>query len=137
MDSEILWVKMEVDLEEYPLDSITNYDQYTDLKPPETPLKMKKVVKEEFPMEMPRKGRRSYRKYTDADKEDFFELIYEKGLNISQAAKKLGMPVRTAQGWYDRDQSDPQDVIQRNQAKKDLLEGHQNCMKSIENIWLN
>jgi transposase len=27
------------------------------------------------------------------------------------------MSVRTAQGWYNRDQEDPQDVIKRKQAK--------------------
>jgi hypothetical protein len=30
---EAVILEMEVDFEEYPLDSVTNYDQYTDLKP--------------------------------------------------------------------------------------------------------
>ncbi|KAG1315702.1 hypothetical protein G6F64_000460 [Rhizopus arrhizus] len=68
---------MKVDDETYPLDSVTNYDQYIDLKPPE-----KQV-----------------------------------GLNVAQAARKLCMPTRTAQGWYDRDQQNPQDIIQRKTAK--------------------
>ncbi|KAG1365976.1 hypothetical protein G6F61_013425 [Rhizopus arrhizus] len=63
------------------------------------------------------KGRRAYRKYSDEDKEYFFELVYEKGLKVAEAARKLGMPTRTAQGWYDRDQKDPQDIIQRKAAK--------------------
>jgi transposase len=52
-------------------------------------------------------------------------MIYEEGLSISQAAKKLGMPVRTAQSWHEKDQDDPQDVIQRKQTKKNLMEDHQ------------
>lgn len=30
---EAVILEMEVNFEEYPLDSVTNYDQYTDLKP--------------------------------------------------------------------------------------------------------
>lgn len=32
---EVVITEMEVDDETYPLDSVTNYDQYIDLKPPE------------------------------------------------------------------------------------------------------
>ncbi|KAG1256960.1 hypothetical protein G6F66_014759 [Rhizopus arrhizus] len=112
---------MEVDDETYPLDSVTNYDQYIDLKPPE-----KQVIKKEkiesaggvlVEAHSTGKGRRAYRKYSDEDKEYFFELVYEKGLKVAEAARKLGMPTRTAQGWYDRDQKDPQDIIQRKAAK--------------------
>jgi hypothetical protein len=87
---------MKVDLEEYHLDSITDYDQYIDLKPPENLVKKekdKKEIVEESTTEPLRKSRRNYRKCTAKDKEHFFEMIYEEGLSISQAAKKLGMPV--------------------------------------------
>jgi transposase len=66
------------------------------------------------------KGGRTYRKYSDEDKEYFFELVYEKGLRVSQAARKLGMPTRIAQGWYDKDQKDPQDIIQRKTAQNSV-----------------
>ncbi|KAL0085841.1 hypothetical protein J3Q64DRAFT_1639062, partial [Phycomyces blakesleeanus] len=36
---EAIVVETEVDLEEYPLDDITNYDQYTDINPPEKAMK--------------------------------------------------------------------------------------------------
>jgi len=118
---EAIITEMEVDDETYPLDSVTNYDQYIDLKPPE-----KQVIKKEkiesaggvlVEAHSTGKGRRAYRKYSDEDKEYFFELVYEKGLKVAEAARKLGMPTRTAQGWYDRDQKDPQDIIQRKAAK--------------------
>ncbi|KAG0743707.1 hypothetical protein G6F57_006373 [Rhizopus arrhizus] len=114
---------MKVDDETYPLDSVTNYDQYIDLKPPEKQVVKKKKEKVERASELlvethsTGKGRRAYRKYSDEDKEYFFELVYEKGLNVAQAARKLCMPTRTAQGWYDRDQQNPQDIIQRKTAK--------------------
>ncbi|KAG0973296.1 hypothetical protein G6F28_013667 [Rhizopus arrhizus] len=99
---EAIITEMEVDDETYPLDSVTNYDQYIDLKPPE-----KQVIKKEkiesaggvlVEAHSTGKGRRAYRKYSDEDKEYFFELVYEKGLKVAEAARKLGMPTRTAQG---------------------------------------
>ncbi|KAG0841955.1 hypothetical protein G6F17_009019 [Rhizopus arrhizus] len=118
---EAVITEMEVDDETYPLDSVTNYDQSIGLKPPE-----KQVIKKEkveragellVEAHSTGKGRYAYRKYSDEDKEYFFELVYEKGLKVAQAARKLGMPTRTAQVWYDRDQKDPQDIIQRKTAK--------------------
>jgi hypothetical protein len=38
------FVEMEVELEEYSLDCITDYNQYIDLKPPEKLLKIKKKL---------------------------------------------------------------------------------------------
>ncbi|CAO3664255.1 unnamed protein product [Rhizopus microsporus] len=103
-EEEAVITEMEIDNETYPLDSVMNYDQYINLKPPE-----KQVIKKEEKVERTGellvetpstgKGRRAYRKYLDEDKE------------------KLGMPTRAAQGWYDRDQKDSQDIIQRKTSK--------------------
>ncbi|KAG1150494.1 hypothetical protein G6F37_001356 [Rhizopus arrhizus] len=113
-----------IDDETYPLDSVTNYDQYIDLKPPEKQVINKENVERtgEFLVEAHStwKGGRTYRKYSDEDKEYFFELVYEKGLRVSQAAMKLGIPTWIAQGWYDKDQKDPQDIIQRKTAQNSV-----------------
>lgn len=53
----------------------------------------------------------------DGDKEYFFELVYAKGLKAVQAARKLGMPTQTAQGYHYKEQKDPQIIIQRKAAK--------------------
>ncbi|KAG1389161.1 hypothetical protein G6F60_013444 [Rhizopus arrhizus] len=63
---------MEVDDETYPLDSVTNYDQYIDLKPPEKQVIKKEKIESagEFLVEAHStwKGGRAYRKYSDEDK---------------------------------------------------------------------
>jgi transposase len=43
--------------------------------------------------------------------------LFRKRIERFTSRKKIRQSVRTAQGWYDRDQEDPQDVIQRKQAK--------------------
>jgi CRISPR/Cas system-associated endonuclease Cas3-HD len=84
---EAVIAEMEVDDETYPLDSVTNYDQYIGLKPPE-----KQVIKKEkveragellVEAHSTGKGRHAYRKYSGEDKEYFFELVYEKGLKVA------------------------------------------------------
>ncbi|KAG1266388.1 hypothetical protein G6F65_014071 [Rhizopus arrhizus] len=101
---EAVITEMEVDDETYPLDSVTNYDQYIDLKPPE-----KQVIKKE---KIESAGGVRVEAHSTGK-----GRFYEMGLNVAQAARKLGMPTRSAQGWYDRDQKDPQDIIQRKAAK--------------------
>ncbi|KAG1552332.1 hypothetical protein G6F47_008924 [Rhizopus delemar] len=44
-------------------------------------------------------------------------MCLQKGVKVAEAARKLGIPTQTAQGWYDRDQKDPQNIIQRKTAK--------------------
>lgn len=101
---EAVILEMEVDFEEYPLDSVTNYDQYTDLKPRKNLLwkyrERDDVATESTLMQIRKTSSYLFTKRT-----------------VSQAAKKLSMPVRTAQSWYDRDQENLQDVVQRKQAK--------------------
>ncbi|KAG1357376.1 hypothetical protein G6F62_001669 [Rhizopus arrhizus] len=114
-----------IDDETYPLDSVTNYDQYIDLKPPEKQVinkeeNVKRAGKFLVEAHSTWKGGRTYRKCSDEDKEYFSELVYEKGLRVSQAARKLGMPTWIAQGWYDKDQKDPQDIIQRKTAQNSV-----------------
>ncbi|KAG1368932.1 hypothetical protein G6F61_012764 [Rhizopus arrhizus] len=66
---------MEIDDETYPLDSVTNYDQYIDLKPPEKQVKKKEKVERagELLVEAHStgEGRRTCRKQSDEDKEYF------------------------------------------------------------------
>jgi hypothetical protein len=89
-----------VDVKTYPLDTVTNYDQYIGLKPPEKQVIKKEKVERagELLIEAHSTGkeRQVYRKYLDEDKEYFFKLVYAKGLKVVQAAMKLGMSTRTA-----------------------------------------
>ena len=39
---EVAVVEMEVDEDSYPLDTVTDFKSYMDMKPPEKPLKLKK-----------------------------------------------------------------------------------------------
>lgn len=40
-----------------------------------------------------------YKQYSDDTKDQFIELITERGMNANQAAKALGIPVQTAYSW--------------------------------------
>ncbi|KAG1142638.1 hypothetical protein G6F38_007600 [Rhizopus arrhizus] len=72
-EEEAVITAMEVDDETYPLDSVTNYDQYIDLKPPEKQVIKKEKVERASELLVEThsigKGRRAYRKYSDEDKE--------------------------------------------------------------------
>jgi transposase len=115
---DIIGMHMEVDDEMYPIESITNYNQYMDVKPPE-PLKDKKLKEEEGnepiqgDVSNKKSGRVSNKHYKDMEKEQLFYLVYEKGMPVRAAALQPQIKPRAAQYWVQKDQQDPQDEIQR------------------------
>ncbi|KAL1929073.1 hypothetical protein VTP01DRAFT_2132 [Rhizomucor pusillus] len=50
--------------------------------------------------------KRVYTSYTPQDKARFFKLKIDKCINASAAAKQLGIPVRTAQRWWEQTDMD-------------------------------
>lgn len=95
-------VEMDVDDEAFPLGNITNYNTYVDRNPPERDLT---AVKEKNIKNKKNEPKTEYNSYTDKDKARFFTLIYDHGMNPSQAWKAHGHISRTtAYRWYAEDQ---------------------------------
>ncbi|KAG1488698.1 hypothetical protein G6F46_012114 [Rhizopus delemar] len=95
-------MKMEVDEVNYPLDNVTNFDQYSDLKPPEKMQQDKKEVPEEEISSSEKKAnsKKTYRKYKKEDMEEFFYLVNEKRMSIRGAAAEIKVPSSTAYNWH-------------------------------------
>lgn len=55
----------------------------------------------------------TYKSYKDSEKEQLFALVYERGMSVRQAALKLQITPRTAQGWVADDQRNTQAYIGR------------------------
>ncbi|KAG1138214.1 hypothetical protein G6F37_010694 [Rhizopus arrhizus] len=103
------------------LETITNYNQYTHLKPPKPSAKPEKEDQETNTAnktECKEVRRTHYNKYKDTEKETFFFLIYEKCMTAGKAGTVMGIPRRTAYEWLKRDQEDPQDEIQHRRCTK-------------------
>ena len=110
--NEVSIIQMEVDDEMYPLENVTNFDDYNQLKPPEKEERSKgkeKVTEEDVPA----KSSKTYRSYKPFEKERLFYLVKEKGMSTRAAALTLQINPRTAQSWIKKDQEDPQDLITR------------------------
>lgn len=104
---DVAVIEMDVDYETYPLNSVTNFNEYMSLKPPEKPVKEPKAV-EEQPKAKAKKGpKRLQARYTDAQKERLFYLVYEEGKSAREAALELKIAPRTAQRWVKMDQDNP------------------------------
>ncbi|KAG2200617.1 hypothetical protein INT47_007361 [Mucor saturninus] len=93
---------MDVDNEQYPLNGITNFCEYLDLKPPEKPVKKSKAkISEEVittaSVEQAGNNKKSYRSYKSEDKTKFFFLVYEKQLSVRAACKTIKIPASTGQ----------------------------------------
>ena len=110
--NEVIEFQMEVDNEMYPVESVTDYDSYTYMKPPE-----KEIIKKKTETTSDRKkkheGTKAYKHYKDAEKEKLFYLVDEKGMSVRAAALSLNINVRTAQGWVAKNNKAPQEYIQR------------------------
>lgn len=96
---------MDVDNEQYPLNGITNFREYLDLKPPEKPIKKSKAkISEDVittaSVEQAGNNKKSYRSYKSEDKTKFFFLVYEKQLSVRAACKTIKIPASTGQNWY-------------------------------------
>lgn len=97
-------LEMEVDEVEYPLEDVTNYNMYLDLKPPEKPVKIEQGqeqvdMKSEEKSDSSSENKRTHRSYKPEVKNYFFYLIYEKGMSVRAAAQEIKVPQSTAQTW--------------------------------------
>ncbi|KAI8973053.1 hypothetical protein BDB01DRAFT_729606, partial [Pilobolus umbonatus] len=66
----------------------------------------------------PRGGEGSYKKHNDLTKEQFFFLVYEKGMTAGKAAKQLAVAPRTAYEWLKRDKMDAQEKGELDQSRR-------------------
>ncbi|KAI9320003.1 hypothetical protein BX666DRAFT_1359790 [Dichotomocladium elegans] len=81
-----------------------------DLKPSERAVITKTGSNEERLSKATAPNRKSYRCYKDAEKEEFFFLVYEKGMSVRAAALQL----QIKQYWVQLDQKEPTDQITKN-----------------------
>ncbi|GAN04370.1 conserved hypothetical protein, partial [Mucor ambiguus] len=102
-------VEMEVDEEMYPIETVTNFGMYPELKPPEKPEKNNERNKTE-------------EIYKEVEKEQLFALFYEKGMSAREAALKLHITPRTAQRWIANDQRDPQTYTARKEGRPAIMD---------------
>ncbi|KAK4517023.1 uncharacterized protein ATC70_000351 [Mucor velutinosus] len=97
-------ISTEIDNEQYPLANITNFGEYTYLKPPEKPSKTSETdsVEEDDDEKVDSREikRKRYRSYKPEDKDKFFFYVYEKQLSIRAACKMVNIPPSTGQNWY-------------------------------------
>lgn len=97
-------ISRKIDNEQYPLANITNFGEYTYLKPPEKPSKTSETdsVEEidDEKVDSRKIKRKGYRSYKPEDKNKFFFYVYEKQLSICAACKKVNIPPSTGQNWY-------------------------------------
>ncbi|KAK4521056.1 uncharacterized protein ATC70_004046 [Mucor velutinosus] len=110
-------VEMEVDEEMYPIETVTNFGMYHELKAPENPEKnnANQQEREDVKMEGKRTGS-TYKTYKESEKEQLFALVYKRGMSARQADLKLQINPRTAQRWVANDQQDPQTYIARKEG---------------------
>ncbi|KAG1460631.1 hypothetical protein G6F46_005473 [Rhizopus delemar] len=80
---------MEVNNEMYPIEKVTNFDIYIDLKPSEKEAKERKNSSAEKLQMDDKKG--PYKHYKDVEKEQLFFLVEEKGMGVGAAAQKLNI----------------------------------------------
>ncbi|RCI05991.1 hypothetical protein CU098_013384 [Rhizopus stolonifer] len=100
--TEVSVIEMEVDVEEFSLGEITNYDIYIDLKPPEKPVKIKHEENDTASEEEKKIIKQGITDYTNPMSKIFFYLVYEKGSGIRVAAKELKVSQSSAQIWMSK-----------------------------------
>jgi hypothetical protein len=81
-------VQMEVDMDAYPLDDVTDLNTHSELKPSEKLNKLN-VIKDDVSFPVHPTKSRATRRHGDNIKVLFFFEVYEKGLTAGEAAKKL------------------------------------------------
>lgn len=113
--NEVYEFDMEIDQEMYPIENVTNFDTYLDLKPPEK--EKKRIIKQEIntieTKSAPVGIRGPYKHYKDAEKEKLFELVYLNGVSVRSAALKLNIKPRTANNWINNFEKEPKDFTER------------------------
>ncbi|GAA5806761.1 hypothetical protein MFLAVUS_000109 [Mucor flavus] len=102
---EVAVVEMEVDEEIFPLEVVSNFDNYIDLKPPEREIK-KPSAQSKQPAETKGKSS-SYQHYKDIEKEQLLDLFINRGMSARVAAIKLNIKSRIAQLWVKKDNESP------------------------------
>ncbi|KAK4509680.1 uncharacterized protein ATC70_006982 [Mucor velutinosus] len=80
-------VEMEVDEEMYPIETVTNFGMYQELKPPEKPEKNNEKKEDRGDVKLENNTTtRIYKSYKEVEKEQLFALVYEKGMSAREAA---------------------------------------------------
>ncbi|OAD06861.1 Homeodomain-like DNA binding domain-containing transcription factor [Mucor lusitanicus CBS 277.49] len=103
-------VEMEADKEMYPIETVTNFGMYQELKPAKKPEKNNEKKEDRGDVKLENDTtNRIYKSYKKVEKEQLFALVYEKGMSASrEAALKLHITPRTAHRWIANNQGDPQ-----------------------------
>jgi transposase len=112
---EVNVVEMDVDQDMYPVEMVTNFNIYRDIKPSEKEIKAvaekpKKVLDSEG------KQHKTYQHYKDTEKEQLLDLVINRGMSARAAAMKLNIKPRIAQIWVKNDQEDPQPYFERKEG---------------------
>ncbi|KAI7861490.1 hypothetical protein BDF14DRAFT_1887119 [Spinellus fusiger] len=125
-------VEMEVDEEMYPIETVTNFGMYLDLKPPKKPERrtVQQSVDRDVNTEEDNRAPGIHRQYKDSKKEQLFVLIYERGISVRAAVLKLQIHPCTAQQWYSNNQQNSQTFIARKEDDQPSLVLDQ-MMKSL------
>lgn len=111
-------VEIEMDEEVFPINTVTNFGMYFDLKPPEKPAK-KTIGQSEaadVKIEEDIRNREAYKSYKDLEKQQLFCLVYERGMSAREAGLKLQINIRTTQRWATNDQQEPQMYTERKEG---------------------
>lgn len=110
-------VDMEVDEEVYPIETVTNFRMYQELKPPEKPEKTNEKKEDRGDVKLENNTTtRIYKSYKEVEKEQLSALVYGKGMSAREAVLKLHITPRTAQRWIANDQRDPQTYTARKEG---------------------
>ncbi|KAL0088315.1 hypothetical protein J3Q64DRAFT_1613916, partial [Phycomyces blakesleeanus] len=105
-----------VDENEILLDIVTDRNQSMDLQLHQQASNVQKR-KEKSPLktgtsERKRSARKPYKKFNDEEKDHFFFLVNKKIMTAGKAARRMGIPRRTAYSWLKKRQEKPCDEIQ-------------------------
>ncbi|KAI8380117.1 hypothetical protein BD560DRAFT_459208 [Blakeslea trispora] len=111
-------VEMKVYNEQFPLEDITNYDTYMDLKPAERLEKMK-ISKAEIVADQGHVQRKYTRHSDEKKKEHFSHLVYNRGYKVPEVAKELKIPKCTAHCWFKKEEDAAQRRIQQPQLAQE------------------
>lgn len=106
-----------IDEELFAIETISSRTQFLANKPPERPHNpvicavADERSSEDIYMEQCNKHR--YTVYSDEDKTRFFHLFFSKCLNVSAAARQLGIHVRAAQKWVEHYYEGPESIFEK------------------------
>ncbi len=98
-------MKMEVDEVNYPLNDVTNFDQYSDLKLPEKMHTIRKKCPKRSPFLQEKKSeqQKDEQKVQKRGYGEVFLLVNEKRMSIRGAAADIKVPSSTGYNWHKKD----------------------------------